>query len=185
MNRRIKYYFKYIWEEETEEYPYSGPSILKQIKPSHQVIDVGCGYHPFKGKIINLIGIDPANDAADYVMSIEEYAEAFQQGSDTLFDVAFVFGSINFGDYDTFDTQIKSLNKIMNLHEAKIFWRCNPARADHGNEECKDIKFFPWSEEYMQEFADKYGYKIDIMTREKLTTVDKERIYAEWSRDYK
>ena len=51
MNRRIKYYFKYIWEEETEEYPYSGPNILKKIKPADKVIDVGCGYGQWTKKL--------------------------------------------------------------------------------------------------------------------------------------
>lgn len=184
MNRRIKYYFKYIWEEETEEYPYSGPSILKKIKPADKVIDVGCGYHPFKGKIKNLIGIDPANEAADYQLSIEEYAERFQPGADTLFDVAIIFGSINFGEYDDITRQIHAVRSVLQPR-SKIFWRCNPARTDHGNEECKDINFFEWSEDYMKEFAEMFGFNIDFMCRERLKSVDKERIYAEWSRPYK
>jgi excinuclease ABC subunit A len=39
--------------------------IVDKIKPHETVIDVGCGYNLFKDKIPNLLGIDPANDAAD------------------------------------------------------------------------------------------------------------------------
>ena len=33
------------------------------------VVDIGCGFNEFKGKITNLIGIDPYNDKADIMYS--------------------------------------------------------------------------------------------------------------------
>ena len=45
------------------------------------VLDVGCGYNEFKGKIDNLIGIDPYNVLADHEVGTLEYR------TDQKFDV--------------------------------------------------------------------------------------------------
>ena len=60
-------YFSKVWYPETKKFKYSGLSIIDEVnamKP-RAVIDIGCGYNEFKGKIDNLIGIDPYNKKAD------------------------------------------------------------------------------------------------------------------------
>ena len=46
---------------------------LDQLPPGSRVLDVGCGYHPFKGRINNIVGIDPYNNCADYEVDILDY----------------------------------------------------------------------------------------------------------------
>ena len=63
---KLDYYFENVWEPSPlDDWEYSGIQIVDKIKPHETVIDVGCGYNLFKDKIPNLLGIDPANDAAD------------------------------------------------------------------------------------------------------------------------
>jgi len=51
----MKQYFSEVWQPETKKYKYSGLGIIDEINalnPSN-VLDVGCGYNEFKGKIQN------------------------------------------------------------------------------------------------------------------------------------
>ena len=61
-------YFSGKWKDQNfENLKYSGYQLVDYVndqKPS-SVIDVGCGYNRFKGKINRLVGIDPYNPAAD------------------------------------------------------------------------------------------------------------------------
>ena len=68
-------FFAEIWKPRTGEYDHSGWSLAEAItkQDPKNVPDVGCGYHPFKGRIPNLIGIDPYNNCADYEVDILEY----------------------------------------------------------------------------------------------------------------
>ena len=62
-----KYFSKY-WQNDMKKWKYSGLALIDEVnslKP-RAVLDVGCGYNEFKGKIDNLIGIDPYNDCLLY-----------------------------------------------------------------------------------------------------------------------
>jgi hypothetical protein len=54
-------FFGEIWKPNTDIYQYSGWKIVEEINKQspRAVLDVGCGYNPFKGRIKNLRGIDP------------------------------------------------------------------------------------------------------------------------------
>ena len=61
-------YFGEVWQPETKKFKYSGLKVIEEVnalKP-RAVLDIGCGYNEFKGKIPNLVGIDHYNDAADH-----------------------------------------------------------------------------------------------------------------------
>jgi len=162
-------YFATKWKSNLGQYKYSGWALIDKIQPGESVIDIGCGYNEFRGRIPNLVGIDPANAQADYRLSVEGFH------SDTRFDVAFCLGSINFGNETTIVNQIGHVVRLLKPR-ARIYWRCNPGYADHGNEDCKEINFYPWTIEKHVEFADQFGFK--LMT----CCWDNNRIYAEWSR---
>jgi hypothetical protein len=137
-------------------------------------LDVGCGPNPFKGRIANLTGIDPAFDQADVKMSIEYFAA--DNVNHNRFDVAFCLGSINFG------TEVNILNQITTVVSclrptARIYWRCNPGIADHSNEECKDINFFPWTIDKHVKYSELFGFRLITCCWD-----TGNRIYAEWSR---
>jgi len=167
---QLNEYFSTKWESNLDQYLYSGWNLINNIADDEWVLDVGCGPNPFKGKIKNLIGIDPAFDQADYKVTINQFK------TDQKFDVAFCLGSINFGQGDKIISEINSVVKLLNK-ESRIYWRCNPGRKDHGNLECQQIDFFPWTFEVHKKFSNYFGFEcVDL----KLDS--NHRIYAEWLR---
>lgn len=168
-------YFADIWKLRTRDinqYVYSGPSLIEKIGIGESVIDVGCGVNPFKFQIPNLVGIDPAFDEADYKLTIEEYAQNY---SAQRFNVAFCLGSINFGDRHNIEKQIALVVRLLRTRDSRIYWRCNPGIADHGNDECKHIEFFPWTFDLHYELAEKFGFEVI-----ELEWDTNDRIYAAW-----
>lgn len=166
-------YFSKHWHTKTPSFVYSGFAILDKISPNDKVIDIGCGDNLFKDKIKNLIGIDPANDAADVITTIEDFTPQ------TKFDVALCLGSINFGDEYIIANQIEKINSLLE-HKAKVFWRLNPGRHDHPDQMCNEIDFFPWTFEKLEQFAKQYGFK-QINCHEDHNE-SQMRLYAEWVR---
>lgn len=170
MNQKdLNNYFSTVWKSNLDQYQYSGWTIADKIQSNERVLDVGCGFNEFKSRILNLVGIDPANDRADHRVSIEEFNTADR------FDVALCLGSINFGNKLTIMNQIACVVNCLKP-TARIYWRCNPGYADHGNEECKKIEFYPWSIEEHVKLSELFGFR--LMT----CCWDNNRIYAEWSR---
>lgn len=163
-------YFANTWKSNLDQYKYSGWALVDKIRSGESVIDVGCGYNEFRGCIPNLIGVDPANTQADYRISIE----GFQ--SDEQFDVAFCLGSINFGDKVTIVNQIHHVVRLLKPR-ARIYWRCNPGVADHGNEACKEIDFYPWTIAKHVKHSTEFGFRLITACWD-----SNDRIYAEWSR---
>ena len=95
--RYILRFFSEIWKPRTNDYDYTGWALAEAIakEDPKSVLDVGCGYHPFKGRIPNLVGIDPYNNCADYQVDIHEYK--VKPGSH---DHILALGSINFNSRD-------------------------------------------------------------------------------------
>ena len=169
-------YFSTEWKGNLPDLTLSGPALISKINDGESVIDIGCGDNYFKGKIPNLIGIDPANDAADVKLSIEDFV------TDKKFDVAFCLGSINFGDYNSIKEQILLLNKLLKPL-SRIYWRMNPGRQDHRTDGCKEITFFPWSKEYAEEFATLIGFTVVAFEWDtNMTNGNPNRYYSEWIR---
>ena len=139
----LEQYFSKVWQPQTKKYKYSGLSIIDEVnlrKPMH-VLDLGCGYNEFKGKIDNLIGVDPYNTNADIQSSILNYT------SKELFNVTICLGSINFGGVDKVFTE---LEHAVNLTTpgGLLYFRVNPGEQ-HTAPEAKWIEFFEWSTEFI------------------------------------
>lgn len=166
-------YFSKTWIPGSGRGITSPECIIKKINSEEWLLDVGCGKNPFKNLHIKSIGIDPAFDEATYKCTIEEFSNPFK------FDVATCLGSINFGNIETIELQI---NKVVSCLKpvSRIYWRLNPGRKDHGNEECVGVPFFPWTFEILQEFALRHNYIQTNETVEEHAT--RPRLYAEWSR---
>jgi len=151
-------YFNGIWKDTSIEcYEHSGYTLVDYInnqKPS-SVLDIGCGYNRFKGKINNLLGIDPYNDAADIKVSIEDY-------NTVPYDIVMCLGSINFGDEKTIDNQ---LEKIHTIFRREAIFRVNPGIphdwADYG-----DITWYPWSVDKINNIASRFDYTIKCLETE-------------------
>ena len=161
-------YFSTVWQSNLKQYKYSGWALVDKIKPYELVLDVGCGFNEFRSRMPNLLGVDPANDCADVKVSIEEFTAT------NKFDVAFCLGSINFGNEENILNQIGIVVNALKS-KSRIYWRCNPGLADHNNDECKLIDFYPWTIEKHAEFAELFGYKLMVARWD-----TGNRIYAEW-----
>jgi hypothetical protein len=167
-------YFKNYWKPSIDAYKYSSyETIASKIKPHEWLLDVGCGYNPFKDLVKNVIGIDPAIDRADVVCTIEDFQPT------KLFDVATCLGSINFGTDEIVSNQIEKIVSCLRS-KSRIYWRLNPGRRDHASEKCQGIPFYPWSHKLLQSYAEKYDYRqINEQTETNGKVI---RLYAEWIR---
>jgi hypothetical protein len=148
--RYIHRFFAEIWKPRTNDYDYTGWALVEEINAMNpgSVLDVGCGYHPFKGRINNLVGIDPYNNCADYMVDILEYAGSH--------DVIIALGSINFNSRDEVESQFKKCVDLLTLG-GRFFLRANPG-ITHKTGPYVDI--FPWTFEVVKEFADRYNLKL-------------------------
>jgi len=151
-------FFSEIWRPRTGEYDHSGWALVDEINKLNpkRVLDVGCGYHPFKGRIHNIIGIDPYNDAADYEVDILDYRV------NHYYDVVIALGSINFNSKDEIEERFAHCVNLLTTG-GKFFLRANPGLS-HKTGPYVDI--FPWTFEIVNEFAEKYNLSLNTFKKE-------------------
>jgi hypothetical protein len=154
--RYINRFFGEIWKPRTGDYDYTGWHLVDEINALNpkSVLDVGCGYHPFKGRINNLVGIDPYNNCADYMVDILDYVGEH--------DVIIALGSINFNSRDEIEARFE---KCVNMLQAggTFFLRANPG-IPHKTGPYVDI--FPWTFEIVKEFGDRYNLKLETFKKD-------------------
>ena len=136
-------FFGEIWKPRTDDYSYTGWSLADEVasKDPKNVLDVGCGYHPFKGRIPNLIGIDPFNNCADYMVDILDYR--VPAGTH---DHIIALGSINFNSREDIEARFSHCVDLL-MPGGKIYMRVNPG-IPHKTGPWVDI--FPWSFEVVR-----------------------------------
>jgi SAM-dependent methyltransferase len=151
--RYITRFFGEIWRPRTGDYDYTGWALAEAIQKQNPkaVLDVGCGYHPFKGRIDNLIGIDPYNHAADLEVDILEYRVA-----PASFDHIIALGSINFNSKDEIEARFAHCVTLL-IPGGKFYLRANPG-IPHKTGPYVDI--FSWTFEVANEFAETYNLKL-------------------------
>lgn len=157
--RYILRFFSEIWKPRTGDYEHTGWELANEINKFNpeKVLDVGCGYHPFKGRIQNLIGIDPYNNCADYEVDILDY-----KVKHASYDVIIALGSINFNSKDEIEARFSHCVDLLKTG-GKFFLRANPG-IPHKSGPYVDI--FPWSFEVVNEFAEKYNLKLETFKRD-------------------
>jgi len=153
-NACLHRYFSKYWDNDMKKWKYSGVALIDEVnglKP-RAVLDVGCGYNEFKGKIDNIIGIDPYNDRADLEVSVMDYK------TDQKFDVILCLGSVNFGSRDKI---IAEVGRCVNLlaDGGTMFFRVNPG-IQHDRPEAKWIEFFAWNVPYIIELAEIFNLRV-------------------------
>ena len=114
-------YFRNHWQGEMKKYKYSGLKLIDEVNSLNprRVLDIGCGYHEFKGKINNLVGIDPYNNATDIHVKLLDY------NPDEKYDATLALGSINFGSTDKVFAELEHAVSLCNPN-AVMFFRVNP-----------------------------------------------------------
>ena len=147
-NAVLSHYFTKVWQPQIKKYKYSGLDIIDEINALNPklVLDIGCGYNEFRGKIRNLIGVDAYNERADVRQDTLSYVP------DTLADIAICFGSINFGDTQKIMHELQSVVSMLR-EGGRIYFRVNPG-LPHPAPESKWIQFYNWSPEFALRAAD-------------------------------
>ena len=162
-------YFSNVWQPKTKKYKYSGLSIIDEVnalKP-RSVVDLGCGYNEFKGKIENLIGVDAYNHKADIESSITDY------NPEEKHDVAICLGSVNFGSPDNVFFELAHIVSNIVNPGGLIFFRGNPGKM-HEAPEARWIDFFEWTPEFIVNTARVLGCTPVICAP------DDDRLYFVW-----
>ena len=157
--RYIFRFFSEIWQPRTGDYARTGWTLADEVNKLNpeKVLDVGCGYHPFKGRIQNIIGIDPYNNQADYEVDILDY-----KVTPETYDVILALGSINFNSKDEIEERFSHCINLLK-RTGKFFLRANPG-IPHKTGPYVDI--FPWSFEVVNEFSEKYNLKLDAFKKD-------------------
>lgn len=155
----LKRFFGEIWKPRTDDYKHTGWQLVEEINKlnAKSVLDVGCGYNPFKGRINNLIGIDPYNDCADYMVDILDYKVNSQSN-----DVIIALGSINFNSKDDIELRFKRCVDLLEVG-GKFFLRGNPGITHKTG---PYVEIFNWTFEVVNEFAKKYNLKLETFKKD-------------------
>ena len=157
--RYLNRFFGEIWKPTTEVYQYSGWGLVEEINKAEPkaVLDFGCGYNPFKGRINNLVGIDPYNNCADYMVDILEFKVEPES-----FDHIIVFGSLNFNSREEIDVRFERLVSIL-MPGGKMYFRANPGIL-WPNGPYVDI--FPWTFEVAYDLGHRHNLELETFKKD-------------------
>ena len=157
--RYILRFFGEIWKPRTGDYEHTGWELAEEINRLNpaSVLDVGCGYHPFKGRIQNLVGIDPYNNCADYEVDILDYRVKSESH-----DVIIALGSINFNSRADIESRFAHCVSLLKTG-GKFFLRANPGIPHKTG---PYVEIFPWTFEIVNEFAEKYNLHLDTFKKD-------------------
>ena len=164
-------YFSEVWQPEMKKFKYSGLILIDEVnslKPRN-VLDIGCGYNEFKGKINNLVGLDPYNNRADIQCKIADYRTTEK------YDVVLALGSINFGSTDKIFAELERAVELT-APGGKLFFRVNPG-VQHTPPESRWISFYPWNSNFIINCADYFG--VDVLD---IRNDHNNRMYFVWSK---
>ena len=158
-------YFSGVWQDQNfESLEHSGYQLVDYVnaqEPS-SVLDVGCGYNRFKGKIKRLTGIDPYNDNACIKTSLEDFYPC------PSYDIVLALGSINFGNEESIDNQMSLIHV---LFRKEAIFRVNPG-IPHDWADVADIQgiqWYPWTKEKIYAIADQYKYNVKKFEEESVS----------------
>ena len=157
--RYILRFFSEIWKPRTGDYEHTGWELAEEVNKLNpkSVLDVGCGYHPFKGRIQNLVGIDPYNNCADYEVDILDYKVKPESH-----DVIIALGSINFNSKDEIENRFAHCVSLL-APNGKFYLRANPGIPHKTG---PYVEIFPWDFATVKEFGEKYNLKLDTFKQD-------------------
>jgi hypothetical protein len=157
--RYLMWFFGEIWKPRTEQYHWTGYRIAEEIcrVNPQKVLDVGCGYNPFKGRIPNLIGIDPYNNCADFMVDILDY-----HVEPASYDHVIALGSINFNSRADIELRFAATVNLL-APNGHLWMRCNPG---HSHKNGPLVEIFPWSFDVAYELAKKFNLTLETLKQD-------------------
>lgn len=160
-NAYMSRFFGEIWRPNTDQYQYSGWNLVDEINKQtpESVLDIGCGYNGFKGRINNLIGIDPYNNCADYMVDILDFTVKSES-----FDHILALGSINYNDYREIHSQFSKAVDLLKP-DGKLYLRVNPGQGTQ-RKQSPFIDIFPWTFEIAYQLADEFNLNLLTFKKE-------------------
>ena len=171
-----KRFWNGIWQHRTEVYQYTGWGIVDVINKTNprKVLDVGCGFNQFKNRIQNLVGIDPYNNCADYMVDIIDFIDTPES-----YDAIIVFGSINFGEYNDVEIRMKRVFELL-APGGKIYMRVNPGIRDRTYENIMFnwVNLYPWDFATANKLAKDYNIKLNAYKQD-----NGNRVYIEYEKE--
>jgi hypothetical protein len=163
--RYLSWFFGEIWKPRTEQYQWTGYRIAEEICRTNpkKVLDVGCGYNPFKERIPNLVGIDPYNNCADFMVDILDY-----HVEPASFDHVIALGSINFNSRADIELRFAATVNLL-APNGYLWMRANPG-LDHDGVKTPNkgpwVEIFPWSFDVAYELAKKYNLTLETLKQD-------------------
>jgi hypothetical protein len=148
-----------------DQYELSGYNLPQLFNPGDKNLHVNCGNNPFKHMVANLRGQDPTNLNADFVMTIDEYANVHKV---TKFHNAMILNGLDNVAPGGMDYYVQVIASLMVKRDARIFWRTAINNT------------YPWTFDEHVRLAALINYSVIGMVME--TETD---IYAEWNSNNK
>jgi SAM-dependent methyltransferase len=157
--RYLRRFFGEIWQPRTDDYKFTGWQLVDQIVKSgaQRVLDVGCGYHPFKQRIPGIIGIDPYNDAADYMIDVLDFNMDAGQ-----WDAIICLGSINFNSRSDIEKRFAQVVKLL-APGGRIHMRANPGIQWKNG---PWVEIFAWSFDVVNDLAKTHNLELETFKQE-------------------
>jgi SAM-dependent methyltransferase len=147
-----------------EKYEPNGKTMISEINSSSPslVIDLGCGVNQYKTLINNLVGVDIIGCREDIVADISDLSMHFKDGAA---DVVLALGSINFGNDEVIEKQLKEVKRLLKPGGVAYF-RAN--QNDHDPNHEGKLYYYEWSRDRVIEWAEKLKFEIisDIVIKE-------------------
>jgi SAM-dependent methyltransferase len=155
----LRRFFGEIWKPRTGDYQWTGWQLVDEIKKHNptSVLDVGCGYNQFKERLPNLIGIDPYNDCADYMVDILDYRVPGEQHNAIM-----ALGSINFNSREDIEERFAHCVSML-APGGRFYIRANPG-IQWSNGPWVDI--FAWDFAFVKELEKKYNLKLETFKQD-------------------
>jgi ubiquinone/menaquinone biosynthesis C-methylase UbiE len=161
-------YDEYVGQFTFNTRKYTGEWLLNEIKKDGEdvkVLDVGCGKNPFKGKVKNVIGVEPGTwGNADMQLNLDGAWNLFKPNT---FDWVLAIGILHHHDTDDIHLMIKQLMDLVKPG-GKVACLCKPFAND------KEAPYlYPWSFETTKTFTALHNLKYYLEPVEDYTILDK------------
>ena len=147
-------FFGQHWGHAMDQYRQTGWALVDRVNALNpgRVLDVGCGFNLFRGRIQNVIGLDPYNDEADVKLDIIDYAAEPQS-----FDVILALGSLCYNSELEVEQRFAHCVRLLKSGGPFIL-RVNP---DAFFQKYPYIDFFAWTLEVAKLWAQRYNLCLD------------------------